>query len=36
MVSLWIKDQPLSLFLKNTMIDFMSTSEIMFLLLQKR
>jgi hypothetical protein len=36
MVSLWIKDEPLSPFLKNMMIDLSLTSGILFLLLQKR
>jgi hypothetical protein len=34
MVSLWIRDGYLSLFLKNITIDLLSTSEIIFLLLQ--
>jgi hypothetical protein len=35
MASLQIKDESLSPFLKNMMIDFSSTSRMMFLLLQK-
>jgi hypothetical protein len=35
MASLMIKDESLSPFLNNIMIDFLSTSEMMFLLLQK-
>jgi hypothetical protein len=36
MVSLWIKDESLSPFLKNVIIDLSSTSKMRFLLLQKR
>jgi hypothetical protein len=34
--SLWIKDESLSPFLKNMIIDLLSTSRMIFLLLQKR
>jgi hypothetical protein len=36
MVSLQIRAESLSLFLKNMAMDFLSTSEMAFLLLQKR